>query len=355
MRLLFVSRVCGLGGVATSIINKFEALGRQGIEASALFGEFYGEGGKDLARRDARISVGLRPDEVKKVLAAHDAISVIDDPEFLDSLDAWQVPTRVVFESHVPPPLQRSDHALTHPAVSAIIVPSFFHKEAIERTKAPRKEIIVVPYAIDSGAFHRRSREAVRELFGDLTDSPVVVWVGRLGEAKNPEECVRVGAKVLATRPDVRFVIVGDADDYETYRRRLSDSLSPALRDRFTYLRWVPYGEMPALYSLAACTGGCLLSTSRYESPPMVLIEAMACGCPVVASNTAGVGELVVDRGTGRLYEAGDVGSAASAVLELLNPALDSERHKLVERAYRTVADRHSLNEAGRRYAAILS
>jgi len=87
----------------------------------------------------------------------------------------------------------------------------------------------------------------------------------------------------------------------------------------------------------------------------MVLIEAMACGCPVVASNTAGVGELVVDRGTGRLYEAGDVGSAASAVLELLNPALDSERHKLVERAYRTVADRHSLNEAGRRYAAILS
>src|SRR5437867_812531 len=164
MRLLFVYRVCGLGGVETSIINKFEALGRQGIEASALFGQLYGEGGKDLARRDARISVGLRPDEVKKLLAAHDAIAVIDYPEFLDALDEWEVPTRVVFESHVPPPLQRSYHALTHPAISAIVVPSLYNKEAIERIKAPRKEIVVVPHAIDPAVFHRRSCETVRGL-----------------------------------------------------------------------------------------------------------------------------------------------------------------------------------------------
>ena len=44
MKLLFVYRFCGLGGVETSILNKLEALRRQGIEGYVLFSEFYGAG-----------------------------------------------------------------------------------------------------------------------------------------------------------------------------------------------------------------------------------------------------------------------------------------------------------------------
>jgi glycosyltransferase involved in cell wall biosynthesis len=355
VRILFAYPVCGLGGVETSILNKIEALRRAGIQASALFSKFYGEGGQALAK-DSRVQVGLTPREIRKLLVDgnFDAIVVVDYPEFIDLLDEWRIPSRILFESHVPPPLQRSYHALSHPGISTVVVPSRYNKDAIERIARPRKEIVVLPNPVDTAMFYRRPAASAGAVFGDLAGSPTVLWVGRLEEAKNPDECIRIATLVLSARPGVRLVMTGDADDYQARLGRLSSAVPPSLKDRVTFIRWVDYHDMPALYSLAAETGGCLLLTSRHESLPMVIIEAFACRCPVVAPDVAGIGEVVIDGVTGRLYQAGALADAGVAVTELLDPAHAEERDQMAERAYRLVAARHSLSAVGLQYREIL-
>ena len=76
---------------------------------------------------------------------------------------------------------------------------------------------------------------------------------------------------------------------------------------------------MPEIYSLAAETGGCLVSTSLYESAPMTFIEAMSCKCPVVSADVGGVKEIITDNVTGRLYSPGDMDGGVKAVVELMS------------------------------------
>jgi glycosyltransferase involved in cell wall biosynthesis len=75
---------------------------------------------------------------------------------------------------------------------------------------------------------------------------------------------------------------------------------------------------MPGLYATVAASGGTVLLTTRNESFGFAALEAMASGCPVVASSVGGIPEVIEDGTTGLLYPLGDVPSATSHVTTLL-------------------------------------
>jgi len=93
----------------------------------------------------------------------------------------------------------------------------------------------------------------------------------------------------------------------------------------------LPSDEVMALYSSARM----VVLSSFTEGVPVVLIEAMATGCPVVATSVGGVGELVQDGVTGRLVAPGDPEALADAIEWVLdNPA---EAQVMAQRARRLV------------------
>lgn len=355
LKLLFVYKVCSLGGVETSIFNKLEALRRQGIEGYVLFSEFYGVGGTMLAEHP-RITVGLGREKTRDFLSeGYDAISVIDYPDFIDRIDEAQIQTRILFESHVSftPAFDHLYSKLNHPSISAIVVPSQFNKRQIERVAHTTKDIVVIPNPIDRKMFFSRPLHKLQH-FQQLWNGPVIVWVGRIEDEKNPLEFIELAQRILEWRPETHFLIVGDTFDYEEYRTKLYDAINEDCRQHFTFYQSVAYHQMPEVYSLAAETGGCLVSTSLYESAPMTFIEAMSCKCPVVSTDVGGVKEIIKDKVTGRLYSPGDIDGGMKAVVELMSNGTNSARRKLVDNALSQVATRHSLDSAGQRYRNLL-
>jgi glycosyltransferase involved in cell wall biosynthesis len=90
---------------------------------------------------------------------------------------------------------------------------------------------------------------------------------------------------------DIKLVIVGGKNDYRNYLKLLSSNLG--LSDKVIFIDYIPQEDLPYLYSAAKC----LVYPSLYEGFGLPPLEAMACGCPVITSNTSSLPEVVGDAG----------------------------------------------------------
>ena len=90
------------------------------------------------------------------------------------------------------------------------------------------------------------------------------------------------------------------------------------------------------------------------ESLPMIFLEAMASGCPVISSDVGGVRDLIKDGRTGRLYPSGDVNAAVAVLQELLSPRSRFKVHLMTQRARQDIVSQHSLEVVAIRYLSLL-
>jgi len=160
----------------------------------------------------------------------------------------------------------------------AIVVNSQDVATFIERQyRAPRQRIRVVYNGIDVERFHPRD-ELSREDVGP------VVTIGRLVEQKNHRLFLQAAVELSRYVPHARFVIVGDGPLGEALEAQ-ARSLGIHARVSFVGER----GDVDAILRAASL----FWLTSRWEGMPNVLLEAMASGTPVVATDVGGVRELV--------------------------------------------------------------
>jgi glycosyltransferase involved in cell wall biosynthesis len=111
----------------------------------------------------------------------------------------------------------------------------------------------------------------------------------------------------------VELEIVGDGPE----RERLADqSAALGLADRVHFAGWVDRSALLDHYHRADV----FVLPSRYEGMPNVILEAMACGLPILATRTAGNEELVEPGRNGRLFAIGDADGLAAALEEALDP-----------------------------------
>lgn len=145
---------------------------------------------------------------------------------------------------------------------------------------------------------------------------PVLLFVGRLERRKGLEHAVRAFAHLKTRHPSLRLVVVGDGPE----RERCQELLPAGLRVDVDMLGRVSDSDLPRCYAsadvfVAPATGG--------ESFGIVLLEALAAGTPVVASDLPGFRSVVDDGRTARLVAPGDARGLADAVDALLsNPTL---------------------------------
>ena len=176
---------------------------------------------------------------------------------------------------------------------------------------------------------------------GAAGGSGPILFVGRLAAVKGVPVLLRAMRRVRAAFPDVRLLLIGDGPERPAIEAEAR--AAPGLAGAVTFAGYQSQDDVAQ-----ALKSSCLLVLPSFaEGVPVVLMEAMAAGKPVVATQVGGVGELVRDGQSGRIIPPGDEVALADAIIELL---ADPELRQRMGTAGRSTVkeDFASMEEAAR-------
>jgi glycosyltransferase involved in cell wall biosynthesis len=211
-------------------------------------------------------------------------------------------------------------------------------QDILDRTRAyyqlPLAGAIVAPPPAPAVAHHQRWR---------LTDCDrnATLFVGRFDRHKGGDIVIDAFRRLAPRFPHLRLWCVGDdrgfVDDggKEWTLREYIAAKAPEVAERIDVFGRIPTSDLERLRSRAYCT----MIASRYENFPSVVLEALAFGCPTVATRTGGIPEIVEDGVNGLLCLPGDSEVLSAALGRLLSDS--SLAARLGERAREDVARRY--------------
>lgn len=166
---------------------------------------------------------------------------------------------------------------------------------------------VAIPESLDPAL-----AQQVRMKYGIPSGDPLVVSAGRMTEQKNHVLLLEAMLRLRRTGVRCRAIITGDGPLRAFLERRIDEL---GLADQV-----VLPGNVRDLTELMQGADVFVLP-SLWEGLPLVLLEAMACGLPVVGTRIRGVAEVVEDGVSGLLVEPGDAGAMAQAIVTLLGSA----------------------------------
>jgi len=197
---------------------------------------------------------------------------------------------------------------------SRVVALSRVEAQQYKAMGVPEEKIAIIPNGIDLSEYaDLPPKGAFKKKFGINSDEKIVLYLGRIHKIKGIDILVRAFADVVEKLDDVRLVVVGPDDGYLGEL----EALIKALRIEDKVLITGPlYGEDKLE---AYVDADIYVLPSRYETFPMTLLEAYACGKPVIASNICGLKDLIIDGITGLLVEPGVVIQLAKSIHFLLD------------------------------------
>ena len=191
--------------------------------------------------------------------------------------------------------------------------------------------------------FQERSldRKTISRMFGVPEDAFLVGSVGRLAEQKGHIYLLQAAAQLIQTYPKARFLVIGDgplANDLANQAACLG------LGDKviFTGSRTDVDAILPGL--------DLFVLASLWEGMPISVLESMAAGAPVLATDVAGTRDLIKHGVNGWLFPPADPQALAQAIAEMIT---HPERRSSLARAARQTAEEYSSAAVARRYAEI--
>ncbi|MFA9403509.1 MAG: glycosyltransferase [Anaerolineales bacterium] len=189
--------------------------------------------------------------------------------------------------------------------------------------KIGTEKVVVIPPGVDTSHFYPIAKDEAKEFAGIPQDKRVILFVGRIESLKGIDTLLRAIAQlvekgVFRNIPFGLLVIGGDADisaaDSNGEMVRLQEICeSLGLGEVVSFLGKCDQDILQYYYSAAEI----VVVPSHYESFGLVALEAMACGTPVVASETGGLAFLIRDGETGFHVPAGDVDALADRLTRL--------------------------------------
>ena len=265
------------------------------------------------------------------------------------SVDSWlagvaakSLRRPVVRSRHVSIPIRRR-RALVYRLADRIITSGEGVRAIVVAAGIAPERVVSISAGVDGGRFHAGvSGRPVRNELG-LGEAPVVGLVANVRGSKGHNFFLEAARTVLASRPDARFLIVGDGVGFDEVSRRVRDmGLDPSVC-LTGFRRDIPE-VMAALDVL-------VLPSIRSEAIPQVIPQALAVGTPVVASTVGGSPELIRDGENGRLVPPGDSRALADAILALLH---EPERARAMARAGQAmVQERYTIDATMARTTAV--
>lgn len=228
-----------------------------------------------------------------------------------------------IFTKHLIFPL-----AMVAKFAESVVMPRLYkEKTIITVSNSSRKEIIEIGFAnadkikivypgINNQNFTRMKKSS----------TPLYGYVGRLKPYKNIDVALKAFAKVVAQIPQAKFVIAGEGESTDKLKR-LSRKLN--ISENVQFLGKVTEKQKAGLLAKSWF----VVQPSTLEGWGITVIEANACGTPVIASNVNGLRDSVMDGQTGMLVEMGNVDAFAQAMMYLSRKK--AFREKLSKQAYK--------------------
>ncbi|KKM10553.1 hypothetical protein SY88_12820 [Clostridiales bacterium PH28_bin88] len=249
----------------------------------------------------------------------------------------------------------REERRILHRA-DAVVATSPPEQEVLHRSYAvPWEKIRLIPCGVDPSLFRPRDRAGDRTRLG-IKEQKVILYVGRLEKTKGLEILLRAFSRITSAAGNgsgVELWIAGGSPagagikpgPFEDHLRSLCHNLG--INERVRFLGPVAQQELPVYYSAADV---CVIP-SFYESFGLVAIEAMACGCPVVASRVGGLSYTVKHGLTGLTVEPRDPERLAQGIIQVLGD--ENFRHTLSENASARVAKCFTWPQVARQMAEL--
>ncbi|MGI9540223.1 MAG: glycosyltransferase [Miltoncostaeaceae bacterium] len=196
-------------------------------------------------------------------------------------------------------------------------------RDLLERGIGRPEQILVIPLGFDLSRFdlppgeRERAGARMRRELGVPRGAPLVTVAARMVPIKRLDVFLEAARMVANARPDVHFCLAGDGELHAELRRHAAVG---ALGTRLSWPGFVR--DTPGLYAASDL----VMLTSDNEGTPVSLIEALASGVPVVATDVGGVPTVVRHGDTGLLAPKGDAGGLAREALRVLGDAEEARR-----------------------------
>ena len=198
------------------------------------------------------------------------------------------------------------------------------------------KVIIAHEHFLDFDKFKIKKKLTERE--------NVVGYIGRLSEEKGVLNFVKAIPEISKEKGDLEFLIGGDGQLCDKIKKHLDDN---NLNDKVKLTGWIPHDELPEYLNELKL----VVLPSYTEGLPNLMLEAMACGTPVLATPVGGIPDVIKDGETGFIMENNSPECIAENVKRVLNyQNLD----KIAENAKKLVEKEFTYEAAIERYGGIL-
>ena len=171
-------------------------------------------------------------------------------------------------------------------------------------------EARVLPNGVDGGIFHPADRRVARELRGIPDEASVLLTTGVMIQRNEWKDypTLREAVALATTRlpgRDLLLLVLGEA--------------APPERVDGLEIRFIPYQDDPRVVAQYYQAADVYVHAAREDTFPSSVLEAMACGTPVVATRVGGIPEQIEEASTGFLVSPGDVNGLAERVARLLS------------------------------------
>jgi colanic acid/amylovoran biosynthesis glycosyltransferase len=266
---------------------------------------------RGLQRRRAKESLTdkLRREHIDVVLAEYGPTAVAA----MDSCEATGTPLIAHFHGFdvskaAVLAAQRTAYPRLFSAAAKIVVVSGYMRQQLLVLGAEDSKIAVVPCGVDTVVFSGAQPGRA---------DPRLLMVGRLVEKKQPVLVVRAFADALERVPDAVLTVIGDGPLMGTVVAEIErQGIARSVHLRGACTREVVRAEM--LRSRAVVQHSRTATSGDMEGLPVSLMEAAACGLPVISTTHAGIPEVILHGGTGLLGAEGDVPAMSSSMITLL-------------------------------------
>ncbi len=219
----------------------------------------------------------------------------------------------------------------------------FSRNRLAEKDGFPREKIEVIYNGVQVSQFENiNGRDAIRAELGIAGTVKVIVQVGTFRKVKDQATAIKAFQIVKKKCDNAVLLFVGDGPELADCQK-LAEKLELTDSILFAGQR----SDIPWILS----AGDMMLMTSLSEAHSVSLLEGMAAGLPIVATNVGGNGETIIDGETGRLIPAGNAEKIAEAILEIL--ADDEMRIRMGQAGHERVKKYFTREAMHRRYLEI--
>jgi len=202
-----------------------------------------------------------------------------------------------------------------------IIIPSLILSKSVEQWGIKKDKIVIIP-----NPYSDLGQEEFN-LSADIQDKFVMVTGGRLIPLKGIDSII----KVLREIKKGFLIIFGDGPERRNLEK-LAGDLNVSEQILFTGI--ISQSKLKYLFKLA----NCFVLNSKHEGLPHIILEAMAVGCPVIATNMGGIPEIIHDNKNGILIESDNIPAIMEAIERLKENS--SYRDQIIEYGRKTVTER---------------